>query len=205
MAAQVNLDSARDIAIEQFAAKEPKSMAKNALVVFNEQENFFEVPYLGGTYRVFYPSGEVTRADMSIDVPLVVRIILLHYLTQAGPGALTGTRIAYQSLPSGFIYVEPFTNRAIRPLVKIFGNHPDKLKEVAQQLGGKTIKMGDLAVEIPVLPKVPITFVLWLGDDEFPASGNVLFDGAAGSHLHTEDYALIPGMVLWEMKRMAGL
>lgn len=205
MAAQINLDTARDFAIEQFAAKEPHSMAANALVVFNEQENFFDVPFLGGTYRVFHPTGEVTRVDTSVDVPLVVRIILLHYLAQAGPDALAGTRIAYQALPSGFIYVEPFTNRAIRPLVKIFGDHPDKLKEVAQQLGGKIVKLGDLAVEVPVLPKIPITFVLWLGDDEFPASGNVLFDGTAGSHLHTEDYALIPGLVLWEMKRMAGL
>ncbi|MCL6560367.1 MAG: DUF3786 domain-containing protein, partial [Firmicutes bacterium] len=57
----------------------------------------------------------------------------------------------------------------------------------------------------PFFPLVPVTYVLWLGDDEFPASGTVLFDSTASTHLATEDYAFIAGMGVFELKKAAGL
>jgi hypothetical protein len=205
MAAQINLTTAHEVALEDFAAGDPRVMAHNSLVSFKEEESVFEVPYLGKLYRLTYPGGQVSGTDGGTEVPLAVKIIILHYLTQAGPEPLEGTRISYKELPNGFVYATPFANRNIRPLVSIFAGNPDKLKEAAAQLGGREVELGDVAVEIFVLPKVPVTFVLWFGDDEFPASGNVLFDSAAGNHLHTEDYALIPGLAIWDMKRLAGL
>lgn len=205
MAAQINLAPAHEVALKEFAAGDPMVMATNAQVSFKEAASVFDVPYLGGSYRVTHPDGKITGANEGTEVPLAVKIIILHYLTQTGPEPLEGTRISFKELPHGFIYVTPFTNLAIRPLVSIFADNPDKLREASALLGGREVKLGDVAVEIPVLPKVPVTFVLWLGDEEFPASGNVLFDSAAGNYLHTEDYALIPGLVIWEMKRIAGL
>lgn len=205
MAAQINLQPAREKAGEEFAAANPEAMAANAVVQFNPEESYFTVPFLGQKYRVYYPGGRVVQDEGQGELPLVYEIVLLHYLAYCSPRGLDGTGIAFKELPSGSIYIGPFTNRAIRPLVSIFGNKPGALVDAAQKLGGRKVDMGDLAVTVPVLPKIPITFVLWEGDDEFPASGNVLFDSSAPSHLHTEDYALLPGLAIGEMKRLAGL
>ena len=118
---------------------------------------------------------------------------------------MEGKLISFRELPSGSIYIGPFTNRAIKPLVSIFGDRPGALAEAAEKIGGQRVEMGDLSVKVPVLPKIPITFLLWEGEDEFTSSGNVLFDASAPSHLDTEDYALLPGLAIWEMKRLAGL
>ncbi|NIS60306.1 MAG: DUF3786 domain-containing protein, partial [Proteobacteria bacterium] len=33
-----------------------------------------------------------------------------------------------------------------------------------------------------VFPRIPIIYILWMGDEEFPAKAGVLFDASIGSH-----------------------
>lgn len=197
----INLTPAHDTAISEFARGIPEEMRLGAAVEFDEEASRFIVPFLETRYLVSYPSGEVSREDESGEVPQVVQILLLHYLVHAVDLPVEGRLISFKELPDGFIYITPFTNRAIRPLVALFGGAPEKLVEVGKKLGGWSAGTGDFSVTVPVLPRVQITFVLWEGDDEFPVSGNVLFDATASHHLKTEDYALLPGLVLNEMKK----
>lgn len=205
LSAQINLTAAHLAAREQFAGKDPVLMSRNARVDYEEGTASFLVPFLGRKYRVYHPEGKVELLDGGGDVPQPVQIVLLHYLSQAGPEMAEGRLISFKELPDGFIYREPFTNRAIRPLVAVFGQNPSKLIEAAEQLGGWKENLGDVSVTIPVFPKIPITFVIWEGDEEFPPSGNVLFDASAPCHLPTEDYALLPGLVIGEMKKRVKL
>ena len=46
--------------------------------------------------------------------------------------------------------------------------------------------MGDAAVVLPALPRVPIAFVLWRGDEEFAPSASVAFDVSSEGYLDTE-------------------
>jgi hypothetical protein len=41
------------------------------------------------------------------------------------------------------------------------------------------------------LPRVPITFILWEGDDEFPPSIKILFDPSITGYLPLEDISVI--------------
>ncbi len=200
--AWMNLEPAHRQAKEEFARREPESMAFNAAVTYRPETAEFTVPFLGSPYLIKYPGGEVIDPAGGGEVPKEVQITLLHYLAKASPAQVEGRLISFQELPGGFIYVGPFTNRAVRPLVGMFGGKPELLVRAAKMLGGRQVEMGDVAVSVPALPKIPITFVLWLGDEEFPPSGNVLFDASASRHLPTEDYALLPGLVLGKMKRL---
>lgn len=65
------------------------------------------------------------------------------------------------------------------------------LVETAKALGGVETKYGDLSVTIPALPKIPITYIIWKGDDELPASSMLLFDASASHYLPTEDIAVL--------------
>ncbi|MGB9803043.1 DUF3786 domain-containing protein [Desulfofundulus sp.] len=198
----MNLEPAHQQAKEEFALREPESMAYNAAVIYRPERGEFIVPFLGLHYLVKYPDGEVTDAAGGAEVPREIQITLLHYLAKASPARVEGRFISFQELPGGFIYAGPFHNRAVRPLVGIFGSKPELLVQAAEMLGGRRVEIGDVAVTVPVLPKIPVTFVLWLGDEEFPPSGNVLFDSSAPRHLPTEDYALLPGLVLGKMKKL---
>lgn len=202
MSAQINLKPAHEKAVKEYARQNPATMADKASVHYDEQKSCFKVPFLGKEYLVSYPDGKITQVNSDDEAPLPYQIVLLHYLTQCSTRMPEGSKVAFGELPSGSIYIMPFNNRSIKPLVAIFGSDPQKVVEAGLMMGGWRENMGDVAVTVPVLPKIPITFVLWEGDDEFQPSGNILFDVSAASHMHTEDYALLPGLAIGEMKKL---
>ncbi len=117
---------------------------------------------------------------------LTVSILLVHYLTRATGIPLVGEWISFRELPGGDIYNTPFTNRTIRPMVGLFGQRPAKLAEAMIKLGGRQEKLGHASGSVHAFPMVPLCFVVWEGDEEIPASGQILFDRSASGYMDTE-------------------
>ncbi|MFW6126083.1 MAG: DUF3786 domain-containing protein [Chloroflexota bacterium] len=161
------------------------------------------VPYVGRVHRVTLPAVEVSLEGSEEDVSLVDRILILHYLLQAKGTPLSNTLIGYVELPGGNSYLPTFAKRAIRPLVAHFGDRPERLPEVAVGLGGRPRDYGDASVTIDAFPRVPITFVVWRGDEEFPPEGNILFDGTVSDYLTTDDINALCGVIVGRLIRLS--
>jgi hypothetical protein len=87
----------------------------------------------------------------------------------------------------------------IGPLVKNFGRGPDLLRKAAAKLGGCEADYGDLSVTINAFDQVPITLVLWKGDEEVAPNGNILFDANISDYLPTEDVAVLSETIVWKL------
>jgi hypothetical protein len=161
------------------------------------------VNYLNRTYRVPVHDTEISLKDGAEDVPLRDKILLLHYLTQAKGTPLSNQVITFKELPEGGSYFPTYYKRAIKPLVDNFGNEPGRLQAVASSLGGRPADYGDLAVTVTAFPRVPVTLVLWRGDDEFPPEGNILFDSSISDYLTTEDINVLCETVAWKLVKSA--
>lgn len=198
----LNLDLTYQVAISKIAGKDPVAMAENAGVAFDSETQKFTVPYLNEDYLVTYPEGAVELAGKNKEVPIAVKILILHYLATANGAPLQNKWISFKELPDGAIYIGPFTNRAINPMLKIFAEKQKELVELAQSLGGRVEILGDTSVTVNAFPNVPITYVIYSADEEFPASGNILFDGSASCYLPTEDYALLSSLVIYHLSSL---
>ncbi len=157
--------------------------------------------YLNRSYQISLPAVQISLADSDEEVPLKDKILLLHYLIQARGTPLANKSIAYKELPDGVVYFPTFHKRAIKPLVDHFGRQPKKLIEVAKGLGGHKAAVGDVAVTINAFKRVPITFVLWKGDDEFPPDGSILFDATVSDYLSIEDINVLCERIAWKLVR----
>ncbi|MDH7509069.1 MAG: DUF3786 domain-containing protein [Methanomassiliicoccales archaeon] len=122
-------------------------------------------------------------------------ILILHYLRGCSELHPTGEIITFREIPGGDLYYAAFKSRAIDPLVRKFGNEPEMLLTAAERIGAKRIKMGSTGVRVDVFAKLPVTVVVWKGDEEIPSSANILFDRIAASILPTEDLAVIGSLV----------
>jgi hypothetical protein len=117
-------------------------------------------------------------------------ILWLHYLLSEGAGPPRGTWMSYREAPGARFYEAKFMQRATRPLAAHFGGTPERLAAAGARLGGAAAGVGDVSVTVPLLPYLPLTYVLWSGDEEFEPSGGVLFDRTASGWLCAEDLAV---------------
>jgi len=106
-----------------------------------------------------------------------ITVLMAHY-SLANDATKTGKLVKFKDLPGGYAYEHAFTQRAVDPIAKAFGNATAELAEAAKLLGGKQLNLGDMSVEIPALEGIPIVYILW-ATPEFPTSANLLFDESA--------------------------
>ncbi|MGD0885486.1 MAG: DUF3786 domain-containing protein [Thermodesulfovibrionales bacterium] len=112
----------------------------------------------------------------------------------------------------------PFTGRLIKPIdVKggqrfFTGTHVLPLSQIAEKyahdkegflkkgrgFGAEVLHYGDASLRIFPLPRVPVTFILWLEDEEFPPRADLLFDSSCELQISLSD---IP----WSIAMMASL
>jgi hypothetical protein len=127
-------------------------------------------------------------------VSLVTRILILHYLMKAEGASLTGKWVPYKDVPGGMLYASVFARRVAEPLIKEYGTAAKRFKEAGLKMGGIPVEVGDASFTIQALPRIPMQFVLWEGDEEFPPSLQLLFDSSIDHYLSLEDMVVLGQM-----------
>ena len=155
--------------------------------------------YLNQCYQITFPDIDISLIDSQQEVPIRDKILILHYLTLAKGSPISNKVIAYRELPEGASYFPTFSKRAIKPLLDYFGKEPRLLIDAAKRLGGYKADYGDMAVTINAFSQVPITLVLWRGDDEFAPEGSILFDSTIPDYLSTEDINVLCETIAWKL------
>ncbi len=159
------------------------------------------IDFLNQPYLIKLPDAEVLPVAGG-DTPMREKILILHYFIRAKGTPLSNKVIAYKELPEGANYFPVFFKRAIKPLIDYFGSEPQRLVEVAGTLKARKADFGDAAVTINAFVRVPVTIVLWKGDDEFPPNGNVMFDSTISDYLSTDDINALCEIMAWRLVRL---
>jgi len=167
-------------AAKAFAARHPLEMADWSGAAYDPAGRCFELDYAGEKVQVSYP-----EASFNLELSVSDRTIILLYLSGARGLPLRNQWLTFMELPNGPHHRQPFENEALRPLCASFGREPHLLAAAAVRLGGSPLAMGDAAVRLLVLPRLPLAVVVWAGDEEFPARANILFDASAPGFLDT--------------------
>ena len=201
---QKNLDLAAKLAREKLAKLDPSLLARRtgAELVSRDGKDILRLRYFNDILEIPLPEGEVLFEDGK-PMFLWEAILVLHYLTGEAVGGGSGRLIAFIEIPDGRFYDDAFRRRTRAPLLDAFGDGPEKLAHAGELLGGERTADADIAVCIKAFPEVPVTVVLWRGDEEFPPEGNVLFRDDISSYLSIEDVAVVAGLTVGKLKRAA--
>jgi hypothetical protein len=157
------------------------------------------VPYFGQARRITWPEVGVSPGDGAGEISLPEQILILHYLLNASGEPLTDRTIDFRQVPEGGFYWSAFVSRAKKPLLSTFGQDLALYAKVAPMLGGEPLPLGDAAARFMAFPRVPVTHVLWGGDEEFPPEATILFDETIPGYLPTEDIAALAGVSVYRL------
>jgi hypothetical protein len=109
-----------------------------------------------------------------------LQILLIRYLVTNNGGEPTGESISEKDLPGGVTYFQGPHSLQVSPIAHRYGTDPDAFEQRGRELGGTPGTCGDKAMTFLPFPLMPVTYVLWKQDEEFPASVTVVFDRSIG-------------------------
>lgn len=143
----------------------------------------FNTETLGIPIQISWPECQISPAlEMWHD------LTILQYLANTEGTTLIGKFLALSEFHSGGLAKGTSFDRDNDRIISRIGLHdPQAIREAAAKLGGTELhEKSDLSFLFSFLPRIPIKFNLWLPDEEFPASGKVLFDASAENDLQIE-------------------
>lgn len=102
--------------------------------------------------------------------------------------------VAFRDLPDSMPYQGAFAANAERPLVPQASEIPNRRPRILEVLGGEERKApegtpGDLSLLVFPLPKIALCYIVYLPDEEFPASVTCLFSSNARAFLPLDGLA----------------
>ena len=193
--------------LKEYQKMDPRDISRHLEVPFDENTGLFQVKFMEKNYTVSHPDLEIhcldeedSQAVLCSDIH--AKILLLRYFTEGDHMRATGNLLSYRDLPWGEVYYRQFYRRCIMRLARMFGNRLEEFKTVMEGLKGIPKEYGDMAYEFQFLEDLRLCFVLWTGDEEFPASAQILFSDNFPVAYAAEDVAYIGDVVMDYIKRM---
>ncbi len=142
------------------------------------QGNGYEIGFLDSVYLVDPQVERIVELSPFPDrkLPEEFQILLIRYLVAPNGGAPDGQDISEKDLPGGVTFFQGPHALHVGPIIRLYGEDPESFEARGKELHAIPVPYGDKAMRFRPFPFMPVTYVLWRADEEFPASVSILFD-----------------------------
>lgn len=151
-------------------------------------------------------TGEITALEDPFPVARYEKLNVYTLFGYVSPTAhFKDDWLPFENLKNTSPFAKAFRQGVLMSFAQTFNGHAKELEEACKRLKGKKLPWSDVGYEIKAFECIPIRFLFWEGDDEFPAQGNMLFDSSATDFIHGESVVTIATLGLRTLAEKAGL
>ena len=195
---KTNYKVAYDYEWKRLQQRDFEKVARIRNVKYDKEKNQFIMKVFNREY-ILNCNDETIIGSNDNHVPKAeTGVMILNYLSfTENDMDRTNKWLSLKEIPNGGMMFYPaFYKSSIVNLIKAFGYDSAKLRICGENLGGKEIKMGDIAYEFQVFQKVFSRIVIWEGDDEIKPSATILFDSSVQYMMHVESIIGLGGYII---------
>jgi hypothetical protein len=171
---------------EQLEKLDCAGTAHRANCEFLSDENCYTIQFLNAQCTVDLSAKKIySTGEDSPEKPatFLEELCLLAYLINAKDLSPTNKLVKAEALPAGQFFFRGLHALPTKKLEEVFGANPDSLLKISQRFNAKKREFGDASITLNVLPRLPLTIVIWRRCEEFEARASILFDQNAASLL----------------------
>jgi len=180
--------------------RSPLEITEKAHVVFDAECQTFQLFTIGEEVTVCYPSYDVVQ-----ELDEWHHLVILHYLEMADGVPLDQRMISFGELRDGLVRGSGFDRTCEQMMARYFTKKPlENLHAVCNALGASIESSNaDLCAVLPFLPQYPVTWKLWLAEeeDEIDGSGRLFLNSSADHYLSAEDAVTVGTLILDRLQR----
>jgi len=188
---------------ETLAGLRPKDVCAGAKASYDDATGAYTLKAFGIDFTVSMGDRTIASKDPGAGLFLerykdFFRLAVLWYMTSAKDIPATGRLIRPLDVKGGQRF---FSGTHVLPLDRIqdrFGKDKKAFIERGLRFGSEIASFGDAAIRLYPLPRVPVTIILWLQDEEYPARATLFFDS-------TVDFQLSLSDMVWSVAMMTTL
>ena len=162
-----------------------------------KEKDKYQIKFLNNQYEIDLTQKRIFSTSSNIEAKDYYKILILHYLANEGrvQSIENDGWSSFREMEGGKSYFPAFRKRAMKPIIKKYGDNPSLILEHSNSLNLEKIDTGTVGVSMKVFPKIKVGIVLWEKDEEFEADCNILFSKGTKEILPTEDVAVLGGIV----------
>lgn len=181
----------------------PKDVCSGAKALYDGSDRAYTITAFGIDFTISLDSRTISSGHPGAGLFLerykdFFKLAVLWYMTSGKDIPATGRLIRPLDVKGGQRF---FSGTHLLPLDRIeerFSRDKAAFVEQGLKFGSEIISYGDAAVRLYPLPRVPVTIILWLQDEEYPARATLFFDS-------TVDFQLSLSDMVWSAAMMTTL
>lgn len=185
---------------DELSRLDPADVCRNTGAAYDASEGVYLLDSFGIQFRFSTANKEMSSSDERGAAYLgrlgyFYRLSSVWYLVKARDIPPAGRLLGPSNLSGGQLF---FRGSHVLPLPAVaakYNENPGAFTERGVLLGGVRASYGDEAVELRPFPRIPVTLLLWRGDDEFPPRADILFDAGIEKQL--------PLDIIWSVAMMS--
>jgi hypothetical protein len=196
------ISSGEEKAWEILRRLDPAIVCRNASVSFNEKDRYYILSSFCIDFSVS-PEERVIKSPTSQGEILIKKhgYFFIHsclwYLINAKDIPLTGRLVKPVNIRGGEMFFRGSHVLPLDSMAKIYGDDKKAFIKRGKELCAEVVNYGDVSIKLLPLPRIPVTIVLWLKDEEFPPRADLLLDSTCELQL--------PLDIIWSIAMMCVL
>jgi hypothetical protein len=164
-----------------------QSQLKEKLPELKKEGDYLILELFDKKFGIHQQTGLIITFDDGKPAPIVSQLNIYTLFGFVSPQAkFQDNWVPFRELRGASPFTKAFENNVLEPFAETFSGQLDKLASACVKLGGVKLSHSDAGYQLNSFECIPIRFLFWDGDDEFPAQSNILFDVSATDFIHVE-------------------
>jgi len=141
----------------------------------------------GRKFGIYTQTGRIVTLEDFQPADIISQLNIYTLFGFASPQAHFKDKwVPFRELSGASPFTMAFEKHVLDPFAQTFSGQIEKLSKACKALGGVNLSHSDAGCLINAFDCIPIKFLFWDGDDEFPAQANILYDDSATDFIHVE-------------------
>lgn len=170
------------------------------------EDDYLTLSYFQKKHGIHRGTGKIVCFVQDKPLTLFTRLniyTLLWYCTESA--SFKGEWLPFRSLKDASPFGPAFQKTVVDVFAQTFSGHIGELEKAFQKMGGKKLPHSDVGYQLNAFACIPVQFLFWDGDDEFPAQANILFDRGSTDYIHVESLVSIASEGLSFLTEASGI
>ncbi len=148
---------------------------------------YLTLVHFGRKFGVHMTTGEIAALKDDGPVSVNTRMDIYNLFWYSKETACIQNRwVPFRDVRGASPFASAFDKHVLQPFALTFAGKVEFLRKAAENLGAEMVKHGDVGFILKSFECIPMQFLFWDADDEFPAQANILFDYGVTDFIHVE-------------------